>query len=693
MWGALRVPARFTESAAESAFLAEFRRSGLRLAKIALVVAAIMAFAFWLVLAIAPAASQASVSRQSVRLVLFAFLAAAALYLHFYEGDAIRSFRASVGVPMAVACLIVGSLGLLPLDSGSLGLNRFPVAMSLTCWLCYGFTRLPVTLVAFACIPASLVTLVGSTLQGDDHVVALGIYLGVANLIGWIMSVEIERRERALFWSSRQLAEATRSLEEMARNAADADAAKTRVLAAVSHDLRQPLASLALYAQLLRTRNEVLEPAGLAGTVERLDACVSALSGNLDRLSELGGLRDREAPLPVGPTDLRSVLERLDNVYAAEAARRGVRLVVRRPRSGRQFALSNENRLWDILSNLTGNALKFSSVERAAWVLVRVRRSGGGLLIEVRDNGIGIAPADQRRMFDEYFQVANHARNPEHGHGLGLSIVREAVSRLPGHSLQFDSRLGVGTWFRLSIPAIAAQGTSTVASREASAPGALPQRGHSARVAKVDGGARIDGVAQADAFAHAPGRIPNAFDPVSAVSPRHCEMPVAPYLAAAPASRSEEERDGEGPAASGPAVQGAAAAPPVEALAGAYVLFIEDDDSMRDALGQMLQQWGILVDAVASGEEALMLAAGAERSFDAIISDFRLPGAWDGLHLIDELRRVEGRRTPAILLSGEFRVETLCDRAPDDVHVMAKPPQLARLRELLAAFAQNGVQA
>src|SRR5690606_40110186 len=69
-------------------------------------------------------------------------------------------------------------------------------------------------IVAASCVPASLLTLVGSSLQGDDHVLALGIYLGVANLIGWIMSVEIERRERALFWSSRQLSEATRRSEE-----------------------------------------------------------------------------------------------------------------------------------------------------------------------------------------------------------------------------------------------------------------------------------------------------------------------------------------------------------------------------------------------------------------------------------------------------------------------------------------------
>ena len=629
MWGALKLPNRFWNRSAESEFLREFRESGLRLAKIAFVVAAIMALAFWLVLAIAPTAPQVSMSRQAARLALFAILASAAAHLHLRKENAIRSFRSSVGVPMAVACVVVASMGLVPLDSGDLGVNRFAVAMSLTCWLCYGFTRLPTVIVALTCVPASALTLLGSSRQGDDHVLALAIYLGVANLIGWIMSVEIERRERALFWSSRQLAEATRALEDMARNAADADAAKTRVLAAVSHDLRQPLASLSLYARLLRERNDALEPAGLAGTVDRLDACVSALSGNLDRLSELGGLRARDEPLPVAVVDLRQVLDRIDSVYSAEAARRSVRLLVRHPAPGRQFVLSNENRLWDVLSNLTGNALKFSAADRAAWVLIRVRRSGERLVIEVRDNGIGIAAVDHRRVFDEYFQVANRARHPGHGHGLGLSIVRETVSRLPGHSIELASRPGHGARFALLLPA-----------------------------AEAAAGARI---------------------PVPAL---RCEAPPVRYL---PGARADDT------AAHGRAAICGAESPSaaLEPLLGVYVLFIEDDDSMRDALGQMLQQWGILVDAAASGEEALQLAARAERSFDAIVSDFRLPGAWDGLKLIEELRRLEGRRTPALLLSGEFAVDALRSEAPGDVQVMAKPPDLPRLRALLAGFAQG----
>ena len=657
MWGALRLPIRFEDLTAESAFLAEFRASGLRLAKIAFVVAALMAFAFWVVLAIAPAASQASVSRQSVRLGLFAILAGAAVYLHVREPRAIQRFRSSVGLPMTAACLVVGSMGLVPLDSGDLGVNRFPVAMALTCWLCYGFTRLPTPIVAMACLPASALTLIGSSFQGDDHVLALAIYLGVANLIGWIMSVEIERRERALFWSSRKLAEATSALKEMARNAADADAAKTRVLAAVSHDLRQPLASLALYAQLLRGRNDVLGPAGLADTVERLDACVSALSGNLDRLSDLGGLRDRSAPLPIDTTDLRAVLARLESVYSAEAGRRGVRLVVRLPRPGRRFAISNENRLWDILSNLTGNALKFSAPDRAGWVLVRARRFGTRLALEVCDNGIGIAPADQRRVFDEYFQVANRARQLEHGHGLGLSIVREAVSRLPGHAIELSSRLGHGSRFSLTMPAATSRGAPGISLVESSQVGGEPA-----------------------------SSVPS-LDLASRARARFCEAPVAPYSAGAPGALWAS---GRAEALAAGIADPAGIAHPEDALAGAYVLLIEDDDSTRDALGRVLQQWGVLVDSAANGEEALAMAIEAERSFDALVSDFRLPGAWDGLRLIEELRRLEGRRTPAILLSGEFRVEDLRNDAPEDVEVMAKPPQLNRLRELLAVFAQAG---
>lgn len=628
----LRPPRHFEDPSLESAFLSIYRRSGLRLAKIAFTVGAGMLLAFWLLIVLFPIEAQASIARQVARLALAMFLFLAASNLHFRPERAIRSFRLSVGVPMAVGCLVVASLGFVPLDSGALAVNRFVVGTTLACWLCYGFTRLPVGLVASACIPASLLTLLSVRVQGDDHVLALGVYLVVANFVGWILCVEIERRERALFWSARQLADARARSEAMAREAFEANAAKTRVLAAVSHDLRQPLASLTLYAQHLREQEGGLN-AGARQTVDRLDACVGAISGDLDRLSELG-LRERGMPLPVAPIDLRGVLQRIERVYSGLAARAGVRLVVRVPAPGEYSVISNESRLWDVFANLVGNALKFSSPSRSGWILVRVRTLRSGLEVVIRDNGIGIDDSDQRRVFDEYFQVSNPSRSAKQGHGLGLSIVRETVSRLPGHSIRLASAIGAGAVFTLHLPGSRQRVRRAAARRET----------HRAAGSVV--------------------------------------YPLAVHSGGAKAGHHISDVVGAGSVAGG---HDHLVPTGLEAQGGggACVLVIEDDEAMCDALCRTFERWSFEVLCAHSGEDAIALVSGLQHSFDAIVSDFRLPGGWDGLRLIEELRRLEGWRTPAILLSGEFRVEALRCDAPDDVEVMAKPPDVVRLRELL----------
>ncbi len=639
---AFRPPRRFADASLESDFLAVYRESGLRLAKIAFAAAATMSLAFWLLLLWFPTEAQASAARQEIRLALLLVLLVAAANLHYWPDRAIRSFELSVGIPMAVGCLVVGGLGFVPLDSGDLAVNRFVVGTTLACWLCYGFTRLPVNLVAAVCLPASALTLVSLKFQGDDHVLALGIYLLVANVIGWVMAVEIERRERALFWSARQLADARARSDAMAQEASEAASAKARVLAAVSHDLRQPLASLTLYAQHLR-EHEGHFSSGVRRTLDSVDACIGAISSDLDRLGELG-LRERGIPFPVETTDLHNVLERIERVYSGLAMRAGVRLVVRVPAAGEFSAMSNESRLWDIFANLVGNSLKFATSAGPAWVLVRVRTLGSGLEVVVRDNGIGIDPVDQRRVFDEYFQVSNPSRSAKQGHGLGLSIVRETVSRLPGHSIRLSSSLGKGTAFALHLPGARCfrrRSTTAVARRRAPAFVVYP-------------------LAQESLATRERRYVSEVVAPRYPVSPRRAE----PAFATSDASGER-----------------------------GLVLTIEDDEAMCDALQRTFERWGFEVESAQSGEEAIALVAAMQRSCDVIVSDFRLPGGWDGLRLIEELRRLEGRRTPAIVLSGEFRVEVLRCDAPEDVHIMAKPPDVARLRELLHRFAPAHVSA
>ena len=463
----------------------------------------------------------------------------------------------------------------------------------------------------------------------------LGVYLIVANFIGWILSVEIERRERSLFWSARQLADARSRSLAMAQEAFEADAAKTRVLAAVSHDLRQPLASLTLYAQLLREHGGGFNK-GAHQALDSLEACIGAISSDLDRLSELG-LRERDKPFPVSPVDLRNLLERIERVYSGLARCADVRLVVRVPAPDEFIAVSNESRLWDIFANLVGNALKFCAQGRPAWVLVRVRALRGGIEILVRDNGIGIDLPDQRRVFDEYFQVANPSRSAKHGQGLGLSIVRETVSRLQGHSLRLSSGLGRGTAFALHLP-----------------------------------GSRSSRLASKAVELHVPPPAIHRYalprEPANATAGREvCDVIATRGPARSPVTqRAGAEGGGWG--------------------GDSLVLVVEDDESMGEALRLTFERWGFEVVSPPSGEEAIAAVSAMQRAFDVIVSDFRLCGAWDGLRLIAELRRLEGTRTPAILLSGEFRVEALRCDAPDDVHVMAKPPDVARLRQLMRRF-------
>jgi len=293
--------------------------------------------------------------------------------------------------------------------------------------------------------------------------------------------------------------------------------------------------------------------------------------------------------------------------------------------------------------------LKFAATGHPAWVLVRVRALGGGLEVVVRDNGIGIDLPDQRRVFDEYFQVSNPSRSAKQGHGLGLSIVRETVSRLPGHSIRLSSSLGKGTAFVLHLPG-------------ARRPLGRPTAGPLARRMAATGA-------------------------VSCVAPAFVSYPL-PVESVFPV---DVGRVSDVVAASHP--QGASNALPASLDGGvlrrdALVLVIEDDEAMGEALRRTFERWGFEVESAQSGEDAIALVSAMQRAFDAIVSDFRLPGAWDGLRLIEELRRLEGVRTPAILLSGEFRVEALLCDAPDDVHVMAKPPDVGRLRELLHRFAR-----
>ncbi len=476
--GTLLGPAVFPDATIEQLFLTEFRRSGAKFARLAFLAGAGTALSFSLLMTAVPERYFDQHERQFIRFALVAVLTIAALIVALCPRFVARHYVLAVGAPAALACLTVAGLGFLPVEVDLPRSGRMTVAMCLTCYLVYGFARLPPGAVAAVCSLASIVAIAASIASGDDYPHALAIYLAVTNLSGWILAVQIEKRERDVFGTTLALTRGRAQLELSAQASAEANAAKSHVLAAVSHDLRQPLASISLYLLALRAATGQ-GGCVTAGTVSQIGECVAAMTDNLSRLSNIAELRDRREFFPIEAVDLRLLLRRLASVYVGQASIAGVRLVVAVPAPGKLVVQSNGARLWEVLSNLASNAVKFRHGARAAWVLVRATRIGDDLRIAILDNGIGIDSSFHRRVFDEYFQVGNRQRDRAGGYGLGLPIVRETVSRLPGHRLRMRSRAGQGSRFDVFVP------------------GASKQHGPSARAGQEDDGTKHEGAGAA----------------------------------------------------------------------------------------------------------------------------------------------------------------------------------------------------
>ncbi|MEI7537151.1 MAG: ATP-binding protein [Comamonadaceae bacterium] len=226
--------------------------------------------------------------------------------------------------------------------------------------------------------------------------------------------------------------------------AEDASRAKTRFLAAASHDLRQPTHALGMFVARLGQLEHNTETSYL---IERLDTSVQVMRDLLDALLDISRLDVGVVPVNLQAFMLSEVFGQLKTELALVAAEKGLSL---RVRPCNAWVLSDPVQLRRILLNLLSNALRYT---RAGNVLMacRVKDGGHSAWIEVWDTGIGIAPEHQAEVFREFYQVDNLARERSKGLGLGLNIVQR-TARLLGHRLELCSRPGQGSRFRIEVP-------------------------------------------------------------------------------------------------------------------------------------------------------------------------------------------------------------------------------------------------
>jgi Na+/proline symporter/signal transduction histidine kinase len=250
-----------------------------------------------------------------------------------------------------------------------------------------------------------------------------------------------ETLERRVVERTEEISRVNTELQGAKAAADDANASKTRFLAAASHDILQPLNAARLYATSLVERDRGVGAPDLA---ENIDASLDAVEEILTALLEISRLDGGALKPEITAFRLDELLRQLQREFEPSAQEKGLKLVFM-PTS---VALRSDRRLIRrLLQNLISNAIKYTPSGK---VLVGCRRRGAQVCVEVLDTGLGIPPNKQKTVFRE-FQRLDQGAKVARGLGLGLSIVQRIAQALD-HRLTLDSVPGRGTRFSILAP-------------------------------------------------------------------------------------------------------------------------------------------------------------------------------------------------------------------------------------------------
>ena len=245
-----------------------------------------------------------------------------------------------------------------------------------------------------------------------------------------------------------QLREAARLVAELQAR----DSLKTQFLANISHDLRTPLTAMVTHAEILRD--------GILGELsERQSESINGIiNGGRQLLNMVGEIltyaRGQANQLTLNVTEFSfpQVLRQVAELNEALVAKKVLRFETELE-PGLPLIHGDREKVAHVLANLLGNAIAFTPAGGHVWVAARVARNDSvpELLVEVGDDGIGIAAENHALVFQEFAQVDSSPSRQHHGTGLGLTIARRLVELHRGR-IWLESALGEGSRFYFTIP-------------------------------------------------------------------------------------------------------------------------------------------------------------------------------------------------------------------------------------------------
>ncbi|AOX99417.1 hypothetical protein BJP62_02455 [Jeongeupia sp. USM3] len=481
-----------------------------------------------------------------------------------------------------------------------------------------------------------------------------------------------------------------------ARDAADsANKAKSAFLAMMSHEIRTPLYGVLGTLELLGKTALSPQQHGYLGTVQQS-------SGNLlqiiNDILDFSKIEADQLSLALAPFNAIELAEGVARNFAPLARQKGVDLYCCL-QPDVPVLLGDRHRLQQVLSNLVGNAVKFTDSGK---IVIRlngreVEPGRFALDLQVTDSGIGIGKADQARLFEPFTQADDSTARRFGGTGLGLSICRKLVA-LMGGGIELVSETGLGSSFTVRLP---------LAITERPQPASLA----GVALVHVQAGAsdwRENLLAQ---IRHAGGQA-QPFSATAAIGPDDILLVAGPADAGlvqgfahvvrlTPEGAPAPEWHDDGWHVSGLCQQGlldalrlaggqglhpAAAAAGGEPAAhrGLHVLVVEDHPINQLVMSDQLEQLGCTVTLVADGREALQRWRRGER-YDVMLTDVNMPNL-DGYALARQLR-VDGIGVPIVGVTANAQPEEAarCLAAGMDAH-LAKPVSLSSLSQTLRRF-------
>jgi len=291
-----------------------------------------------------------------------------------------------------------------------------------------------------------------------DRLLSFVVLISTAGVLhAWTLALDaLEAQAGSLQRQNQELVrcreEITRQNEELDRARREAEAAsgrKSELLASVSHDIRSPLSTINMTAEVIRrTIDDPTLAARLPGLTQRLQAGAQRLAELVTDVLDLSAIES-------GRIELHSSEFSLNELIAAEVLRlstlaqaENLRLIAAPPDPPIRL-VTDRIKLARVLANLVTNAIKFT--ERGSVTLSAVATPDDGIRISVRDTGIGIAPENLERIFDEYAQLRESNNGRKKGWGLGLAICQRLV-RVMGGEITVESELGRGSIFTIRLP-------------------------------------------------------------------------------------------------------------------------------------------------------------------------------------------------------------------------------------------------